>query len=145
VQTGFMNISSRIWCWMLLSQLFMWLAKVSFESTNIIWSSLINPVENRTSVPIITAFQDPLSKVDKLGIERMILGILIRLLNPLLLWLHIHFVENLQLYKIHFDFASFLFVMVPDSRINSWVSWFIFNLQKINTDQFYKSSSLMQE
>jgi hypothetical protein len=23
-----------------------------------------------------------------------------------------------------------LFVMVPDSRINSWVSWFIFNLQK---------------
>jgi hypothetical protein len=25
-----------------------------------------------------------------------------------------------------------LFAMVPDSRINSWESWFIFNLWKIN-------------
>ncbi len=27
-------------------------------------------------------------------------------------------------------FDSFLFVMVPSLRINSWESWFIFNLQK---------------
>ncbi len=35
-----------------------------------------------------------------------------------------------------------LFVTVPDSRINSWESWFIFNLRKINTSQYYKSDSL---
>jgi hypothetical protein len=29
-----------------------------------------------------------------------------------------------------------LFVMVPNSRINSWESWFIFNLRKINIDQY---------
>jgi hypothetical protein len=31
---------------------------------------------------------------------------------------------------------------MPDSRINSWESWFIFNLQKINTNQYYESDSL---
>ncbi len=35
-----------------------------------------------------------------------------------------------------------LFAMVPDSSINSWESWFIFNLQKINTNQYYESDSL---
>jgi hypothetical protein len=33
-------------------------------------------------------------------------------------------------------------VTVPDSRINSWESWFIFNLRKINTNQYYESNSL---
>jgi hypothetical protein len=32
--------------------------------------------------------------------------------------------------------------MVPDSSINSWDSWFIFNLRKINTNQYYESNSL---
>jgi hypothetical protein len=32
--------------------------------------------------------------------------------------------------------------MVPDSRINSWVSWFIFNLWKININQYYESDPL---
>jgi hypothetical protein len=31
---------------------------------------------------------------------------------------------------------------VPDSRINSWESWFIFNLQKLNTNQYYESDFL---
>jgi hypothetical protein len=33
---------------------------------------------------------------------------------------------------------------VPDSRINSWDSWFIFNLErkKISTYQYYESASL---
>jgi hypothetical protein len=31
---------------------------------------------------------------------------------------------------------SVMFVMVPNSRINSWESWFIFNLQKNNTNQY---------
>jgi hypothetical protein len=35
-----------------------------------------------------------------------------------------------------------LFATVPDSRINSWESWFIFNQRKINTNQYYKSDSL---
>ncbi len=35
-----------------------------------------------------------------------------------------------------------LFTTVPDSRINSWESWFIFNRRKINTNQYYKSDSL---
>jgi hypothetical protein len=35
-----------------------------------------------------------------------------------------------------------MFAMVPDSSINSLESWFIFNLQKINTNQYYKSDSL---
>jgi hypothetical protein len=35
-----------------------------------------------------------------------------------------------------------LFVTVPDSRLNPWVSWFIFNLQKINTNQYYESDTL---
>jgi hypothetical protein len=35
-----------------------------------------------------------------------------------------------------------LFTMVPDSRMNSWVSWFIFNLRKINTNQYYESDFL---
>ncbi len=30
-----------------------------------------------------------------------------------------------------------LFATMPDSRINSWESWFIFNLRKINTNQYY--------
>ncbi len=38
-----------------------------------------------------------------------------------------------------------MFVMVPDSRINSWVSWFIFNPRKINTNQQYESVSLNAE
>ncbi len=33
-----------------------------------------------------------------------------------------------------------LFAMVPNSRINSWESWFILNLRKINIDQYCKSS-----
>ncbi len=36
----------------------------------------------------------------------------------------------------------YVFVMVPDSRINSWESFFIFNLGKINTNQHYESDSL---
>ncbi len=35
-----------------------------------------------------------------------------------------------------------LFATVPDSSINSWESWFIFNLGKINTNQCYESISL---
>jgi hypothetical protein len=35
-----------------------------------------------------------------------------------------------------------LFVTVPDSRINSWELWFIFNLRKINTNQYYELDSL---
>ncbi len=35
-----------------------------------------------------------------------------------------------------------LFATVLDSRINSWESWFILNLQKINTNQYYESVSL---
>jgi hypothetical protein len=35
-----------------------------------------------------------------------------------------------------------LFPTVPDSRIISWESWFIFNLRKINTNQYYESGSL---
>jgi hypothetical protein len=35
-----------------------------------------------------------------------------------------------------------LFAMVPDSRICSWVSWFIFNWRKININQYYKSDPL---
>ncbi len=31
---------------------------------------------------------------------------------------------------------------MPDSRINSWESWFIFNLRKINTNQYYKLDTL---
>ncbi len=31
---------------------------------------------------------------------------------------------------------------MPDTRINSWESWFIFNLRKINTNQYYESDSL---
>ncbi len=36
----------------------------------------------------------------------------------------------------------YLFAMVPDSSINSWESWFIINLPKINTNPYYKSDSL---
>ncbi len=36
----------------------------------------------------------------------------------------------------------FVFATVPDSSINSWESWFIFNLRKINTNQYYESVSL---
>jgi hypothetical protein len=39
-------------------------------------------------------------------------------------------------------FMSILFAKVPDSSINSWESWFIFNLRKINTNQSYESDSL---
>jgi hypothetical protein len=35
-----------------------------------------------------------------------------------------------------------LFATVPDSSINSWESWFIINLRKINTNQYYLSDSL---
>jgi hypothetical protein len=35
-----------------------------------------------------------------------------------------------------------IFATVPDSSINSWESWFIFNLRKINTNQYYDSVSL---
>ncbi len=38
--------------------------------------------------------------------------------------------------------VQILFVTVPDSSINSWESWFIFNLQKINTNQYFESDSL---
>ncbi len=41
----------------------------------------------------------------------------------------------------HFE-TVYLFAMVPDSRINSWESWFIFNLWKINTNKHYESDSL---
>jgi hypothetical protein len=40
------------------------------------------------------------------------------------------------------DQENYLFATVPDSSINSWESWFIFNLQKINTNQYYESDSL---
>jgi hypothetical protein len=32
--------------------------------------------------------------------------------------------------------------MVPDSSVNTWDSWFFFNLRKINTNQYYESVSL---
>ncbi len=35
-----------------------------------------------------------------------------------------------------------LFATVPNSRINSWESWFIFKLEKINIVQYYESDSL---
>ncbi len=41
------------------------------------------------------------------------------------------------------DAYTVLFATVPDLRINSWESWFIFNLQKINTNQYYVPVSLM--
>jgi hypothetical protein len=34
-------------------------------------------------------------------------------------------------------YSMYLFPMVPDSRINSWESWFLFNLQ-INRNQHYE-------
>jgi hypothetical protein len=34
-----------------------------------------------------------------------------------------------------------LFATVPDSSINSWESWFIFNLRKINTNQYPETTS----
>jgi hypothetical protein len=37
---------------------------------------------------------------------------------------------------------TYLFTTVPGSSINSWESWFIFNLWKINTNQWYESDSL---
>ncbi len=40
------------------------------------------------------------------------------------------------------NITTVLFATVPDSRINSWESWFIFNLRKINTIQYYESDSL---
>jgi hypothetical protein len=40
------------------------------------------------------------------------------------------------------DTGELLFATVPDSSINSWESWFIFNLWKINTNQHYESVSL---
>jgi hypothetical protein len=33
-----------------------------------------------------------------------------------------------------------LFRTVPDSRINSWETWFIFNLRKINNNQYREST-----
>ncbi len=41
-----------------------------------------------------------------------------------------------------FSPTQFLFATVSDSSINSWESWFIFNLRKINTNQYYESISL---
>jgi hypothetical protein len=38
--------------------------------------------------------------------------------------------------------STVLFATVPNSRINSWESWFIFNLRKVNTNQYYESGSL---
>jgi hypothetical protein len=41
------------------------------------------------------------------------------------------------------DSATLLvFATVPDSRINSWESWFIFKMRKIKTNQYYESVSL---
>jgi hypothetical protein len=37
---------------------------------------------------------------------------------------------------------KYLFATVPDSSINSWESWFIFNLRKMNTNQYYESDFL---
>jgi hypothetical protein len=42
---------------------------------------------------------------------------------------------------IRLDF-TILFAMVSDSSVNSWESWFIFNLQKMNTNQYYESVPL---
>ncbi len=39
-------------------------------------------------------------------------------------------------------YLDVLFATVPDSSINSWESWFIFNLRKINSNQYYESDSL---
>jgi hypothetical protein len=39
-------------------------------------------------------------------------------------------------------FRPTMMVLVPDSSINSWDSWFIFNLRKINTNQYYELDSL---
>ncbi len=39
-----------------------------------------------------------------------------------------------KLYKVKFN-AYYVFATVPDSSINSWESWFIFNLGKINNNQ----------
>ncbi len=38
-----------------------------------------------------------------------------------------------------------MFAMVPDSRINSWVSWFIFNLRKITIISIMNQYPWMQE
>ncbi len=38
-----------------------------------------------------------------------------------------------------------MFAMVPDSRINSWVSWFIFNLRKISIISIMDQYPWMQE
>ncbi len=35
-------------------------------------------------------------------------------------------------------FDTYMFATVLDSSVNSWESWFIFNMQKINTNQYYK-------
>ncbi len=40
------------------------------------------------------------------------------------------------------EWTLVVFVTVPASRINSWESWFIFNLRKINTNQCCESDSL---
>ncbi len=47
-------------------------------------------------------------------------------------------VENKTLHFL----TVYLFATVPDSRINSWESWFIFNLRKLNINQYYESDSL---
>jgi hypothetical protein len=41
-----------------------------------------------------------------------------------------------------FSSPYYVFATVPDSWINSWESWFLFNLQKINTNQYHESDSL---
>ncbi len=38
----------------------------------------------------------------------------------------------IKLVDIIVEHNTVMFATVPNSRINSWESWFIFNLQKIN-------------
>ncbi len=39
--------------------------------------------------------------------------------------------------------TSFVFATVPDSSVNSWESWIIFNLRKNNINQYFESDSLI--
>ncbi len=50
------------------------------------------------------------------------------------IWIYLSLLISLQSVSMSLDwvyvYREKLFAMVPDSRINSWVSWFIFNLKK---------------
>ncbi len=51
---------------------------------------------------------------------------------------------NLQYCRVTVLWSTVLFVTVLNSRINSWETWFIFNLRKININQHCNSVMIIQ-